>query len=243
MLFVSPKKQNRQYMKKLGIIAAKGDLSKNFIDYSKDNYELFIVAINGITDPALVQDSKFIWIDIGEIGKAIDFFKENNVEELVFVGSLAKPDLFSLKTDMMGAKLLAKITKDAIFGDNKILSSLVEFLESNELKVLGVHEILKTLVVNAAVFTKISPNEQDNNDIEIAKQVVKELGALDIGQGVIVQNGIILGVEAIEGTDQLIKRCGELKRSKILSGILLKASKPNQELRVDLPAIGIETIK
>ncbi len=230
-------------MSKIGIIAAKGNLSRKLIDSVKDKFDLFIVALSGETDPSLVEGIDHIWVSIGEIGKAIDAMHNANVERIVFVGSLQKPDIFSLKLDKMGTKLLAKMVKDKFFGDNKLLSVLTDFLEDNGFKVVGAHEILKDLVVEAANFTKISPNEQDKADIEIAIKVVKELGKLDIGQAAIVQNGAVLGVEAMEGTDNLIKRCSGLKHSEHYGGVLVKFSKPGQELRTDLPTIGIETIK
>ena len=230
-------------MSKLGIIAAKGNLSKKLIDYVQNKFDIFIVAINDETNPELLHGIDHIWINIGEIGKAIEAMHIAQVDRIVFVGSLQKPDLISLKVDILGAKLLAKIVKDKFFGDNKLLSTLTDFLEGHDFKVIGVHEILKDLVVQAANFTKILPDEQDKIDIELAMKVAKELGRLDIGQGAIVQNGVVLGVEAIEGTDNLIKRCTILKRAKNHAGVLAKCSKPNQELRMDLPTIGIETVK
>ena len=201
------------------------------------------MAIEGETDPHLVENIDHIWIKLGEVGKAINALKAAMVTKVVFVGSLKKPDIFSLKVDLLGAKLLAKITKDKFFGDNNLLSKVTEFLEEHELTVIGVHEILKDLVVEPAIFTNLHPNDQDKIDIELAIKIVKNLGALDVGQGAIVQNGITLGVEAIEGSEQLIKRCGELKRAANYGGILVKLSKPGQELRMDLPTIGIETLK
>lgn len=230
-------------MNKLGIIAAKGSLSNNLIDYAQNKFSIFIVAINGETSPELVKGIDHVWINIGEIGKAIKAMQAANVKELVFVGSLKKPDLLSLKVDSLGAKLIAKIAKDKFFGDNQILSSITNFLENQGFKVLGVHEILKNLVVKAGVYTTLQPNDSDKIDIELAIKIAKEIGKLDIGQGAIVQNGVVLGVEALEGTDNLIKRCANLKNSKNYGGVLVKCSKPNQELRMDLPTIGIETLK
>jgi DUF1009 family protein len=229
-------------MKKLGIIAAKGNLSRKLIEYAKNEFELFIVAIIGETDPLLINNINHIWINIGEIGKAIDAMKLAKVKKVVFVGSLQKPDILSLKVDSMGAKLLAKTLKDKFFGDNTLLASITEFLEAQDFQVIGVDEILKDLVVDVENFTVLIPNDQDQKDIELAMRVVNELGKLDIGQGAIVQNKVVLGVEAIEGTDRLIERCGNLKLSNT-GGVLVKLSKPNQELRMDLPTIGIETIK
>lgn len=230
-------------MSKLGIIAAKGNLSKKLVDYAQSRFDIFIVALKGETNPEILEGVDHVWISIGEIGKAIDAMHKAEVEQIVFVGSLQKPDIFSLDLDMMGAKLLGKMVKDKFFGDNKLLSVLTDFLEDHGFKVIGVHEILKDLVVQAANFTNVTPNDQDKSDIELAMKVVKELGKLDIGQGAIVQGGVVLGVEAVEGTANLIKRCGEFKHSENYGGVLVKLSKPGQELRADLPTIGIETVK
>lgn len=230
-------------MSKIGIIAAKGNLSVKLINHFQNSLDIFIVALNGETDPSLVEGIDHIWIDIGEIGKAIDAMHLANVEQVVFVGSLKKPDIFKLSLDKLGAILLAKIVKNKFFGDNKLLEVLADFLEDRGFKVIGVHEILKDLVVQVSNFTSITPNEQDHKDIELAMKVAKTIGELDIGQGAIVQNGVVLGVEAIEGTDNLIKRCAELKFKDHYSGVLVKCSKPKQELRMDLPTIGLETVK
>ena len=230
-------------MKKLGIIAAKGDLSQKLIEYAKDKFDLFVVAIVNETNPALLVDIDHIWIKLGEIGKAVDAMHKAQIKQLVFVGSLQKPDIFSLKLDMMGTKLLTRMVKDKFFGDNKLLSVLSQFLEDQGFKIIGVHEILKDLVVEAANFTILLPSEQDRDDIELAVKVVTQLGILDVGQAAIVQNGIVLGVEAVEGTDNLIKRCGDFKRTDEPGGVLVKFSKPGQELRMDLPTIGINTVK
>lgn len=230
-------------MSRLGIITAKGNLSKKLIESVRNKFDLFIVALNGETNPDLVKDMDHVWISLGEIGKAVDAMKTAGVDKVVFVGSLQKPDIFSLKLDVLGTKLLAKMAKDKFFGDNKLLSVLTNFLEEQNFKVVGVHEILKDLVVEASNFTKVSPNSQDQADIDLAVKVVTQLGQLDVGQGAIVQDGVVLGVEAIEGTDKLIRRCGEMKYTHNHSGVLVKLSKPGQELRMDLPTIGIETIR
>ena len=231
-------------MSKLGIIAAKGNLSKKLIDYvQRSNIDCFLVAIVNETDPSLTHGLDHVWIHLGEVGKAIKAMQSAQVERIVFIGSLNKPDIFSIKVDQLAAKLLAKITKDKFFGDNKLLSSLTNFLEEHGFKIIGIHEILTDLVVKPNNFTISTPNEQDQIDIELGIKVALQLGALDVGQAVIVQNGIVLGVEAIEGTDQLIRRCSELKRADNYGGILVKCSKPGQELRMDLPTIGLQTIE
>lgn len=230
-------------MKKLGIIAANGGLSKKLINFTKDDFDIFVVAIKGEADTSVLEGINHVWINIGEIGKAIDALNLANIKDIVFVGSLKKPDIFSLKVDAVGAKLLAKITKDKLFGDNKLLSSVTEFLSNYGFNIVGVQDILKDLVVESGNFTISHPSKKDLDDIELAIEVVKQLGNLDIGQGAIVQDKVVLGVEAVEGTDRLIERCGKLKITTNYSGVLVKCAKPDQELRMDLPTIGIDTVK
>ena len=230
-------------MKKLGIISANGGLSKKLIDFSKHEFDIFVIAIKGEADSSTLEGINHIWINIGEIGKAIDALNLANIKDIVFAGSLQKPDILNIKVDGLGAKLLAKIAKDKFFGDNKLLSSVTEFLSDYGFNIIGVQDILKDLVVEAKNFTISFPNEKDLNDIELAINIAKQLGKLDIGQGAIVQDGVVLGVEAVEGTNRLIERCAKLRITKNYSGVLAKCSKPDQELRMDLPTIGIDTIK
>ena len=140
-------------MKKIGIIAANGGLSKKLINFSKNDFDIFVVAITGEADSFLLDGVNHIWINIGEIGKAIDALNAANIKDIVFAGSLKKPDIFNLKVDAIGAKLLAKITKDKFFGDNKLLSSVTEFLSNYGFNIVGVQDILKDLVVESGVFT------------------------------------------------------------------------------------------
>lgn len=230
-------------MIKLAIIAGKGNLSWKLVHSAYKEFELFVVAIYGETDIEITKGISHIWVNIGEVGKAIDAIKEFKADKVVFVGAVSKPDILSLKVDTVGAKLLAKIAKDKIFGDNKLLTSLTEFLTHEGLQIIGVQEILRDLVVEPGNFTILSPNAQEKSDIDLAIQTIQLLGTLDIGQATIVENGIILGVEAAEGTDGLISRCAELKKTEASAGVLVKFSKPGQEIRADLPTIGLETIK
>jgi UDP-2,3-diacylglucosamine hydrolase len=231
-------------MKKLGIIAAKGDLSKRIVEYALgNNIDCFVLGLENESDPKLVGKADHIWVKLGQVSKAVEAMKKAGVSHIVFVGSLKKPDLFSLKLDMLGIKMLARITKDKFLGDNNLLSSITRFFEEYGFKVIGAHEILKDIVVEEGIYTKTSPNKQDKIDIELGMKAVASLGSLDIGQAVITQTGVVLGVEAIEGTDKLIERCASVKISQKHAGVLVKLSKPKQELRMDLPTIGIKTIK
>jgi UDP-2,3-diacylglucosamine hydrolase len=230
-------------MKKLGIIAAKGDLSNKLIQYAVCNQiKCFVVAIEGEASCDLLNSVDHIIIKLGEVGKAITAMQNAKVEELVFVGSLKKPDIFSVSVDKIGAQLLGRIAKAKLFGDNNLLLSVINFLEDYNFKVIGVQDILHDIVVTPGNFTIKLPSKKDTCDINLAIKVIEELGKLDVGQAAIVERGVVLGVEGVEGTDNLIKRCSSLKRVSERAGVLVKFAKPGQELRIDLPTIGFDTI-
>ena len=141
--------------------------------------------------------------------------------------------LFSVKT-----AFFAKIGLKSL-GDDGILRALVKEIESEKMRVVGIHEVLPDLLVKDGVLTKAKPDKQAQADIKRGIEVALELGRLDVGQAVIVQQGL---VEGIEGTDELIKRCATYKR-KGEGGVLVKLRKPQQDMRIDLPTIGVKTIE
>lgn len=127
-------------------------------------------------------------------------------------------------------------------GDNELLSSIVTFLEEEGFRVAGAEEVVRELLTPEGMIGSIYPDKRAQTDIETGARIARAIGALDIGQAVMVQNGIILGVEAAEGTDGLIRRCAPLKLEE-KGGVLVKVKKPQQERRVDLPTIGVETVE
>jgi len=188
----------------------------------------------------------------------IQYFKENKVENILLIGGINRPDFFTLRVDLTGGALIAKILKQKILGDDNLLRIVSDYIESKGFKIISPAEILSLGAgTNAEIGTgagagfetragqitsKKVPSEQDMADIEIGKNIAKSLGALDVGQSVIVADGYVLGVEAAEGTDNLIQRCAEL-REKPTGGVLVKMSKSAQDMRLDVPAIGVETIR
>lgn len=229
-------------MKKLGIIAGGGLLPRRVIDFCRaQNRSFSVVALKNNADKSLFKDVPCQWVRMGEAGKGLTYFKENGVEEIVMVGYVRRPSLFELRPDWLTMKFLTHIGFKA-FGDDHLLSSLVSFLEKEGLSIIGVHEVLPDVTAPEGVMGKIQPDEQALADIEHGLKIANGLGKLDVGQSVVVQQGIVLGVEAIEGTDALIQRCGSLKRDGV-GGVLVKIKKPEQETRTDLPTIGSRTLK
>ena len=229
--------------RKLGIIAGGGSIPKKLIDFCKENgRDYFVLAIEGNADKNLIDESiPHQWIRIGQAGTGFKRFHEEKVEDVVMIGTIRRPSFFDLVPDFRTAAFFAKIGMKSI-GDDGILRALVKEIESEGMLVKGVHEVLPEILVKEGIMGKHKPDKQAIEDIKRGIEVAETLGRLDVGQAVVVQQGLVLGVEGIEGTDELIRRCGEYRR-KGDGGVLVKLRKPQQDMRIDLPTIGIRTIE
>src|SRR5574344_1280818 len=229
--------------RKLGIIAGGGTLPQALINYCQDTKrDFFVLAIEGNADKAMFSPLiPHKWIRIGQAGTGFKTLTDEKVQDVVMIGTIHRPTLADLVPDLRTATFFAKVGMKSL-GDDGILRALIKEIESENMKVVGIHEVLPDLLVKEGVLTKAKPNKQSNVDIVRGIEVGFALGRLDVGQSVIVQQGLVLGVEGIEGTDELIKRCGEYKR-KGDGGVLVKLRKPQQDMRIDLPTIGTRTIE
>ncbi|MBT7645367.1 MAG: UDP-2,3-diacylglucosamine diphosphatase LpxI [Rhodospirillales bacterium] len=227
---------------KTGIIAGRGVLPVLILDAIRaEGRPAFVLGLEGQTDPNFTDNVEHAWVKIGAIGSAIDALKAANVEDVVFAGGVTRPSLMGLGLDGRATKLLAKAGMAAL-GDDRLLSILVRELEGEGLRVIGADDLLEGLLAQEGVFGKHRPDAEGDKDIARGLDVARAIGGLDIGQAVVVQQGFILGVEAAEGTDALISRTASLHREGP-GGVLVKVKKPGQERRVDLPTIGLGTIK
>ena len=228
--------------RKLGIIAGGGSIPKKLIDFCKENgRDYFVLAIEGNADKNLIDESiPHQWIRIGQAGTGFKRFHEEKVEDVVMIGTIRRPSFFNLVPDFRTAAFFAKIGMKSI-GDDGILRALVKEIESEGMLVKGVHEVLPEILVKEGVMGKHKPDKQAMEDIKRGIEVAETLGRLDVGQAVVVQQGLVLGVEGIEGTDELIRRCGEYRR-KGDGGVLVKLRKPQQDMRIDLPTIGSRSV-
>ena len=228
-------------IQKLGIIAGGGSLPAYLISICKDKgIEPFIIGFEGQTDAALMNGHKHQWMEFGAVGKIISFFKSNGVTDLVMIGGVKRPPLTEIKPDLKAVKILSRIGLRAL-GDNNLLSVLKGELESEGFTLHGIQDFCDGLLVEEGTLGRFKPKDDDWVDIEFGLKVSQEIGALDIGQSVIVQNSMIVGVEAVEGTDALIDRCAALQQ-KGRGGILVKTRKPQQDKALDMPTIGVQTI-
>lgn len=232
-----------EVQRKLGIIAGGGVLPQTLINYCQDTKrDFFVLAIEGNADKAIFNPLiPHKWIRIGQAGTGFKLFHEQNVAEVVMIGTIKRPSLSDLVPDLRTAAFFAKIGLKSL-GDDGILRALVKEIESENMRVVGIHEVLPDLLVKDGFLTKAKPDKQAQADIRRGVEVAMELGRLDVGQSVIVQQGLVLGVEGIEGTDELIKRCATYKR-KGDGAVLVKLRKPQQDMRIDLPTIGVRTVE
>lgn len=228
---------------RLGIVAGSGELPKRLVEACRaQGREAFVLALEGHTDNAWVADLPHAWIRLGAAADGFAALRAAEVTDVVFAGPVRRPSLTSLMPDLRAAKFLARVGMRAL-GDDGLLSAIVKEFEAEGFHVVGVDEVLTDIVAPLGAIGSLLPDEAARADIARGLAVVRALGALDIGQAVVVEAGVVLGVEAIEGTDELIARTARLKREGRRQGVLIKAKKPGQERRVDLPTIGAGTVE
>ncbi len=228
---------------KLGILAGGGPLPARIVQSClAAGRDVFVIAFENEADPKTCEGVPHMWVPLGKVGATINRLKAEHCTDVVFAGPVRRPSFAKLKPDLRAIKLLGKIRKAAGQGDDAILSILVEELESENFHVVGADDLLNDVAAPAGNLGDRVPSESDRKDIEMGVQVAQALGALDVGQAVVVQQGVVLGVEAIEGTDALLERCAGLKREG-RGGVLVKLKKPQQERRADLPTIGADTVR
>ena len=226
-------------MKKLGLIAGNGKFPLIFArEARREGYTISAVAHRGETPPeieSLVDD--VTWIQVGQLGKIIRTFKNAGVTQAVMAGGIRKIKLFSnFRPDLRGISFLAGIKSRE---DDALLRGVADELAKEGIIVLESTVCLPHIVPREGVLTAQAPNPSQWEDIHLGFRVAKEIGRLGVGQTVVVKEGVIVAVEAVEGTDATIARSGSLAGAGC---IVVKVSKPRQDLRFDVPAVGVETI-
>lgn len=224
----------KNYPKKLGIIAGGGDIPAQLIHACNDlNVQPVVVGLEGFATPTINPD---LWARIGTGERIVQFFKHEKVNDVVFIGSVTKPNIFNLWPDFKTFIFFLKVWIRS-FGDSKILDCARNELKKYGLSVRGAHEFLPNLLSDEGFLSNNHNIDAYANDIKIGILAAKELGEKDIGQAVIVKNGQVVGKEDAKGTSALIQAKGSA------GAILVKMCKPQQDLNLDLPTIGINTIE
>ena len=226
----------------LGIIAGGGPLPARVADAARaTGRPVFLVALEGYADTASFATHPYSPARLGAAGHIMALLRAHRCRDIVLIGPVRRPHLLHLRPDVEGTKLLARIGRAAFAGDDGFLAAIVRILGEEGFRVLGAHEILTEAVGPRGLLTRAVPDAEATADIARAVSVVRALGAVDVGQGCVVQQGIVLAVEAIEGTDAMLARAATLRRPGP-GGVLVKLVKPGQDRRADLPTIGPRTI-
>jgi len=228
----------------IAIFAGRGQLPKILIDEClKNNRRFILFLLAGETYEIDYSSFNPTIIGYGEVEKFLDQLHRHNISHLVFIGAVNKPNFSSLKVDKKGAILLSKIIANKILGDDAVLKTVVKFFEKEGLKILRIDELLDCVISIKSTITKILPTPQNLIDIEIGSKAIKHFSKFDVGQSLIVSQKQIVAIEALEGTDEMIKRCGNFKAEFLKNAVLIKMKKVQQTTKADLPSIGIDTIK
>jgi DUF1009 family protein len=228
---------------KIGIIAGQGLLPKELYEAAlKEGREVLVIGLEGQIDLELFKDIKVELLPLNAVSQIIKTFKSHQVKDLLLAGRVKRCAIPKFMLDLKGAKLLTRIIKTGL-SDKALSRAVLSFLESEGFNILSAETLAQDMRVEEGFITVVHPNKTHMKDIERGMKMLREVSKLDIGQALIIQNGLILGVEAAEGTNELIKRCGAIRQKNDSEPILVKICKPNQDKRIDLPCIGDKTIE
>ena len=232
---------------RLGLIAGGGELPVHVAAAAAAEGRLgCVVALDGFADPA--RYDRVVPCGIAKIGAMFKALHEARCDAVCFAGIVARPDFSRLKPDMKGMSLLPKVLGAAARGDDALLRAVIAIFEREGLAVIGADEIAEELKARTGLVGAVGPDDQGREDALKALHVAGVIGAEDIGQGAVVAGGLVLAVEAQEGTDRMLARVAELPealrgRPEARMGVLAKRPKPVQERRIDLPVIGVSTVE
>jgi DUF1009 family protein len=244
MMTSLPKKQLPLPDQCLGIVAGTGNLIHQLIEVCEtQGRSFFILAFEDQTDPTLVANRPHAWVKLAKVGHNLDILRQAGVTQIVMAGRFRRPSWRELlQPDFTGAKWLATLSGQ-VLGDDGALRIIIHLLEQEGFSVVSPESIIgNKLFISQGVISKIHPSETAWQDIERGRQILDHLSSLDIGQAIVIQQGLTLGIEAIEGTDELIKRCGQYSRPGP-GPVLIKMCKQDQETRIDRATVGCQTIE
>ena len=224
-------------MDPIGLVAGSGRFPVLFAQAAAAaGRSVVAVGHEGETDPELERNvARFAWVKLGQLGRIAEALREGGCREAVFCGGLRKARLFDLRPDWLGVKVLAGLRS---FGDDAALRAIADALEREGVRVVSPLPLVPDLLAPAGPLGQRRLTDEQRSDAEVGFGVARSLGALDVGQTVVVKRGVVLAVEAVEGTDACIARGGALAEG----AVVVKAFKPQQDARFDVPAVGPETV-
>ncbi|MBV9347907.1 MAG: UDP-2,3-diacylglucosamine diphosphatase LpxI [Pseudolabrys sp.] len=233
----------------LAIVCSGGSLPFAVADAAiAQGRRVILFAVRGIADAGRVAHYPHKWFSLGQFGRLMSAMRKAGCRDMVMVGSLARPPMFSVRFDLTTLRLFPRLFRMYRGGDNHLLSELGRIFEDHGFRMLGAHEIAPELLMPEGDLTRRRPSQSDRADIDRGFEVLTAIGAYDVGQAAVVANGQVLAIESVGGTDQLLDHVAQLRAEGRLStpvglGVLVKAPKPAQDHRYDLPTIGPKTVE
>src|SRR5882724_4463100 len=225
---------------KLGLIAGNGNFPFLVIEGARRaGATVAVAAIREETDPAIEKlADRFTWVGIGQLGKMLRFFKNEGVDKAIMAGQVKHVQIFSSAIpDVRTLKMLLRLPRrntDTLIGAvaNELASEGIELIDSTY--------FLKDQLPEVGALTKRTPDDREKSDIEYGLEIAKEIARLDLGQTIVVRDRACVAIEAMEGTDAVIRRAGELVRGRLT---VVKLAKPDQDMRFDVPVVGMPTVE
>jgi UDP-2,3-diacylglucosamine hydrolase len=224
----------------LGIIAGNGVYPKVLAAAARKAgvKKIVAAAFSDETDPAISQLADVVeWLRVGQLGRLLKFFREHEVHRVIMAGQIAPKNLFDLRPDVKALVVLAKLKQR---NAESIFTAIADELKKEDVDLLPATTFLEDDLAEKGLIAGAKLSRAEEEDVDLGWNVAKQIAGLDIGQTIIVKNGTVLAVEAFEGTNDAIKRGGALARE---GAVMIKVAKPNQDIRFDVPVIGVETIK
>lgn len=200
--------------------------------------KIVAAAFTDETDPSIDKIADVVeWLRVGQLGRLLKFFREQKVRQAIMAGQIAPKNLFDLRPDVKALVVLAKLKQR---NAESIFTAIADELKKVDVDLLPATTFLEDQLAAKGLIAGAKLSRAEEDDVELGWNVAKEIARLDIGQTIIVKNGTVLAVEAFEGTNDAIKRGGVLARE---NAVMIKVAKPNQDMRFDVPVVGVETIK
>jgi len=204
-------------------------------------------AIKGWADAASVERYAHHWMALGQVGRFFRLAQAEQCREAVFIGTLLRPAISQIRLDWQTIKMMPRIVRAYAGGDDRLLSGAARLIEEGGLRIIGVKDVAPDIVVPQGTLGRHEPSARDRADIARALDLIAALGPFDVGQAAVVAANRVLAVEAADGTDNMLSRVAELRlKGRVTTpqgvGVLVKAPKPDQDRRFDLPAIGPQTV-
>lgn len=233
----------------LALICGGGSLPLAVADsVAEKGREVLLFPLHGAADPRDFAERPHHWLYLGQFSKFARIARAAGCRDLVLIGSLVRPSLWQIRLDIHTLMALPEIVRAFRGGDDHLLSSIGKLIEARGFRLCGAHEVAPDILAPAGALTRARPSADARTDIKLGFEYLRAAGPFDVGQAVVVNGLHVLAVEAVEGTDQMLARVAELRRNgrlraRVGNGVLVKAPKPGQDQRFDLPTIGPQTVE